>query len=158
MSETNARTVTPVIPLPNPGEGGPVYDGSSNTGATPVIPLPNPGEGGAVYPGGSTVTVVPGIQTTAWAAVRFFNGSSGYPAFHVYIDNVRVTGMLDSGDASSYVRIPAGRHTISVRAANGYTYLEMQMTFQSSGTSTVAIIDRTGGLRLVRVSDPCRVV
>ena len=30
---------TPVTPLPNPGEGGPVYDGSE-----PAIPLPNPGE------------------------------------------------------------------------------------------------------------------
>ncbi len=37
---------TPVIPLPNPGEGGPVSDGSMND--VPVIPLPNPGEGGAI--------------------------------------------------------------------------------------------------------------
>ena len=37
----------PVIPLPNPGEGGPVFDGSNE----PVIPLPNPGEGGPVYGG-----------------------------------------------------------------------------------------------------------
>ena len=41
----------PVIPLPNPGEGGPVYPGDMDTGAEPVIPLPNPGEGGPVYPG-----------------------------------------------------------------------------------------------------------
>lgn len=47
----------PVIPLPNPGEGGPVDSGNGNSsgngsgndaGATPVIPLPNPGEGGPV--------------------------------------------------------------------------------------------------------------
>lgn len=43
----------PVIPLPNPGEGGPVYPGDMNggTAAEPVIPLPSPGEGGPVYPG-----------------------------------------------------------------------------------------------------------
>nr|WP_326127075.1 DUF4397 domain-containing protein [uncultured Oscillibacter sp.] len=46
----------PVIPLPNPGEGGPVYPGDMDTGVTdpgqiPVVPLPNPGEGGPVYPG-----------------------------------------------------------------------------------------------------------
>ncbi len=43
----------PVIPLPNPGEGGPVYPGDMSTdpGQVPVIPLPNPGEGGPVYPG-----------------------------------------------------------------------------------------------------------
>ena len=43
----------PVIPLPNPGEGGPVYPGDMSTdpGQVPVIPLPNPGEGGPVSPG-----------------------------------------------------------------------------------------------------------
>ncbi len=46
----------PMIPLPNVGEGGPVYPGNMDTGVTdpgqvPVIPLPNPGEGGPVYPG-----------------------------------------------------------------------------------------------------------
>ncbi len=76
MSLRNVREATPAIPLPNPGEGGPVYPGNevngetdgalndtemnnssnnsgsnNNGGATPVIPLPNPGEGGAVYPG-----------------------------------------------------------------------------------------------------------
>ena len=43
----NNTNATPVVPLPNPGEGGPVYDDSRN-GATPVIPLPNVGEGGPV--------------------------------------------------------------------------------------------------------------
>lgn len=48
----NSGNVEPVIPLPNPGEGGPVYPGNDNSGnVEPVIPLPNPGEGGPVYPG-----------------------------------------------------------------------------------------------------------
>ena len=63
---------TPVAPLPNPGEGGPVYNGGASTGplplptpevgapsdnsGTPVIPLPNPGEGGPVFGGGGTST------------------------------------------------------------------------------------------------------
>lgn len=63
----SGSSATPVIPLPNPGEGGPVYPGNntggngngssgsgSNSGAMPVIPLPNPGEGGPVYPGNNT--------------------------------------------------------------------------------------------------------
>ena len=51
----------PVIPLPNPGEGGPVYPGNDyDPGQEPVIPLPNPGEGGPVYPGpGNGSTTVP---------------------------------------------------------------------------------------------------
>lgn len=49
---------TPVIPLPNPGEGGPVDSGNGDN--FPVIPLPNPGEGGPVYPGnGSNIPVIP---------------------------------------------------------------------------------------------------
>ena len=46
-----------VIPLPNPGEGGPVYPGDS--GGDAVIPLPNPGEGGPVYPGNGGGAVIP---------------------------------------------------------------------------------------------------
>ena len=49
-----------VIPLPNPGEGGPVYPGDMDGGEA-VIPLPNPGEGGPVYPGdmGGGEAVIP---------------------------------------------------------------------------------------------------
>lgn len=59
-AQTNEEDI-PVAPLPNPGEGGPVYDDSmdNNSGGNgsfgddlssiPVIPLPNPGEGGPVY-------------------------------------------------------------------------------------------------------------
>ena len=58
-AQTNEEDV-PVTPLPDPGEGGPVYDGSMNNdpmdngsdgngsfgddlSSVPVIPLPNPG-------------------------------------------------------------------------------------------------------------------
>ena len=61
-AQTNEEDI-PVAPLPNPGEGGPVYDDSmdNNSGGNgsfgddlssiPVIPLPNPGAGGHVYNG-----------------------------------------------------------------------------------------------------------
>jgi len=67
-AQANQRNL-PVTPLPNPGEGGPVFPGSNgsgngsggnmnegspddNAGANqPVVPLPNPGEGGPVFPG-----------------------------------------------------------------------------------------------------------
>ena len=45
--ERNRENI-PTIPLPNPGEGGPVADLPGNNGNRPVIPLPNPGEGGPV--------------------------------------------------------------------------------------------------------------
>ena len=43
-----AQDNVPVTPLPNPGEGGPVYPGNTNGNMqdnmdnVPVIPLPNP--------------------------------------------------------------------------------------------------------------------
>ncbi len=76
-TDMNAPGAIPVIPLPNPGEGGAVFPGNNmngtgsntGTGAIPVIPLPNPGEGGAVFPGnnmngnnntGSFIPTIPG--------------------------------------------------------------------------------------------------
>lgn len=47
------RGAEPVIPLPDVGEGGPVYPGDGP--AEPVIPLPDVGEGGPVYPGDGVV-------------------------------------------------------------------------------------------------------
>ncbi len=57
----NGRGNVPVVPLPNPGEGGPVFPGNTNTGATPVVPLPNPGEGGPVFPGNTNAGATPVI-------------------------------------------------------------------------------------------------
>ena len=51
----------PVVPLPNPVEGGPFYPGDGDGGAVvePIIPLPNPGEGGPVYPGNGGSSTFP---------------------------------------------------------------------------------------------------
>ena len=51
---------TPVTPLPNPGEGGPVYSGDDDS-QIPAIPLPNPGEGGPVYSGDDDNAQIPVI-------------------------------------------------------------------------------------------------
>lgn len=159
---------TPVIPLPNPGEGGPVYpgDGFDNT---PVVPLPNPGEGGPVYPGpslpstGGSITIQPLPGTvitvpTRYAAVRFLNATHGYPAFRIFVDGTRVVNLLSSGTASGYIRIPAGNRRITVAGQDGYIYIEDILTFASGSTSTVAIINRAGGLSLTQIADACRVI
>ncbi len=152
----------PVTPLPNPGEGGAVYPGTDPGGA-PIVPLPNPGEGGAVYPDGQGVIVQPLPDyvitvPTRYAAVRFLNATHGYPPFRIFIDGTRVINLLEAGSASGYVRIPAGMHTVTIRGQDGYVYIEQPMTFPSGSTSTVAIINRTGGLTLTRIADACRVV
>ena len=152
----------PVTPLPNPGEGGAVFPGAEDPGAIPIIPLPNPGEGGPVTPGtggGIVVQPLPGIPAPArYAAVRFLNATHGYPPLRIFVDGTRVVNFLDSGTASGYIRIPAGNRVITVRGQDGYVYLEQALAFPSSSTSTVAIINRAGGLTLTRIADACRVI
>lgn len=48
MTGRNSRIDGPVVPLPDPGEGNPVYPYPDVD--LPVAPLPGPGEGGPVYP------------------------------------------------------------------------------------------------------------
>ena len=146
----------PAIPLPNPGEGGAVFPGETAVSDTPAVPLPNPGEGGAVFPGGGSISVQPLPDYTItvpvrYAAVRFLNATHGYPAFRIFVDGTRVVTLLDSGSASGYIRIP-------VAGQDGYIYIEKNLRFLSSGTSTVAIINRPGGLDLVQIADACRVI
>ena len=150
---------TPAIPLPNPGEGGAVFDDPS--GAIPVIPLPNPGEGGPVNPGNSIIQPLPEIPVVVpmrYAAVRFLNATHGYPSFRIFIDGARAVNLLSAGTASGYIRIPAGSRVITVRGQDGYVYLEQALPFASASTSTVAIINRAGGLALTKIEDACRVV
>lgn len=155
----------PITPLPNPGEGGAVFPGTdagTDAGNTPAIPLPNPGEGGAVFPGGTGSVVIQPLPTvpapTRYAAVRFLNATHGYPAFRILIDGVRAVNLIDSGMASGYIRIPAGTRVITVTGQDGYVYLEQNLFFPTASTSTVAIINRTGGLMLTRIADACRVI
>ena len=86
---------TPVTPLPNPGEGGPVYDGSEPAiplpnpgeggpvfdGAEPVIPLPNPGEGGPVFdgPGWNTNVISIPISTLLYSVPSFLLSAPPLP-------------------------------------------------------------------------------
>ena len=153
----------PVAPLPNPGEGGAVFPGDAQSqNGTPAIPLPNPGEGGAAFPGGSiNIQPLPDFTITVptrYAAVRFLNATHGYPPFRIFIDGTRVVNLLDSASASGYIRIPAGVRTITVTGQDGYVYIEKALTFPSSSTSTVAIINRAGGLDLAQIADACRVI
>ena len=149
----------PVAPLPNPGEGGAVFPGDESN--IPVIPLPNPGEGGAVNPGttGGTIIIqpLPGVPVR-YAAVRFLNATHGYPAFRIFVDGVRAVNLLSSGTASGYIRVPSGSRVITIAGQDGYIYLEQPLSFPASSTSTVAIINRAGGLSLTRIADACRVI
>ena len=77
---------TPSVPLPNPGEGGPVYDGSEDQ--TPSVPLPNPGEGGPVYDGSEDHTPV----------VPLPNPGEGGPVYDGSEDHTPVVPLPNPGE------------------------------------------------------------
>ena len=146
-----------VIPLPNPGEGGPVYPGDSGGGA--VIPLPNPGEGGPVYPGNTggswgcsncTTTVTTWRRTSS---VRFLNAAYGYSAFRVHVGSGRFVSPLNYASASSYGRFRPGYHTVTVSGRDGYIYIQKSMLLQAGAASTIAIINTASGLDLLQITD-----
>ena len=167
----SGRSADAVIPLPNPGEGGPVYPGNMNGGEA-VIPLPNPGEGGPVYPGpggGNQVwpcpgggcggiIVLPGVIGGVWpgaAKVRFLNAGYGYPAFRIFIGNRRFVNLLNYASATTYGQVNAGYQTVTVTGTDGYVYIQKTMPFQSNGITTIAIINTAGGLDLMQITDSC---
>lgn len=187
----------PVVPLPNPGEGGPVAPVPGGSGGEPVIPLPNPGEGGPVYPGPTTsnrpnyptrpgypgrpgapsrpgypsarpdpgtgsgggIQLLPGSAyppvSKPYAAVRFLNATNGYAPFRIYIDDDLAVRLLSAGSSTGYLRVPSGRRRITVSGLDGYIYLQQSLRFAAASASTVAVVNRTGGLALRYIDDQC---
>ena len=182
---------TPLIPLPNPGEGGPVFPGADEEGLPPTMPgTPSTGPQRPV-PGTPSTGTQPSVPSTPstrpqrpvpstpsigsggtnviaplpdntvptrYAAVRFLNATHGYPAFRIFVDGTRVVNLLNPASASGYVRVPAGLRRIAVAGQDGYVYIAKELPFVSGSTSTVAIINRTGGLELAQIADACRVI
>lgn len=150
----------PMIPLPNPGEGGPVYPGD-DMASKPVIPLPNPGEGGPVYPGnssqypGGTGGWISGTVRPGTARVRFLNAAYGYAAFRVLVGSRRVVSVLNYASVTAYGRVRAGYQTVTVAGTNGYIYLQKTMPFQAGVPTTIAIIKTASGLDLLQIADSC---
>ena len=156
---------TPVIPLPNPGEGGPVYPGDdmdTDPGGTPVIPLPNPGEGGPVYPGPDypdypdfPVYPSPPNRPAGRGRVRFLHAAYGYRPFRIAVSNRRLVNGLRYGGISGYSQVAAGYQTVTVSGANGYIYLQKTMPFPAGSLSTIAVINTAGGMDLLQITDSC---
>ncbi len=178
FSATQSEDVYPVVPLPNPGEGGPIPDmgfpapdGSGSDGSNiPVTPLPspeqgepipdviNPGNGGGII--GSIITVIPRpiipcyfCSSTQYSTVRFLNTASAYNPFLIYIGNQLVINSLASSEISQYGRVSAGSQTITVAGQNGYVYIQKPITVHSGQAMTVAIIATPSGLDLMEIPD-----
>ena len=138
----------PMIPLPNPGEGGPVAD------LTPPIYRP-------IRPGGNNLTVIiPGItfpcsscSSNTYGKVRFINTSTGYPGFYIYLGNWLVASQLGNGETTRYLQATTGSQTVTVSGINGYVYVQKEIRVRSDVPMTVAIINTASGLDLMEISD-----
>ena len=177
----NNDAATPVIPLPNPGEGGPVYPGNmgnnnmgnnnngngNSSNITPIIPLPNPGEGGPIFSGnnssgfqGTIITVLPRPVTpcfycnsNSYGTIRFLNAAVGYNPFVISINNRTAVDTLEYAEVSDYGRVSSGYQTVTVAGRNGYIYISKQLRITVGATMTIAIVNTAGGLDLVEIND-----
>ena len=164
MEENRIVLDTPVAPLPNPGEGGPGYDDEAQL---PSAPLPNPGEGGPVYDDGTPTPIItypnpgsaiqplPTTPTFSYAAIRFLNAAYGYSGFRAFIGNRRAASLLSVSAVSAYSRVSSGYQTVTITGTDGYIYLQKTLPFESGGRFTIAIINRPGGLDLLKITDNC---
>ena len=147
---------TPVIPLPDEGAGLPIDDaGNAVTGGTPVIPLPDEDAGLPIDDAGNAIV---GPVYPAWpgtARVRFLHAAYGYPSLRIQVRRVQMASWLNYGSISTYGRVPAGYQTVTVSGMDGYIYQQKTMPFQYGASSTIAVVNRAGGIDLLQIPDAC---
>ena len=178
-----AQDNTPVIPLPNPGEGGPVHPGNTNGNIqdnTPVILLPNPGEGGPVYPGNmnnqgnnNVNNMLPNIigtiisthprpnvpcrlcngSSTRSGYIRFLNAATGYNPFVIFVNDSMISDNFNFAEVTDYERISDGRQIVTVMGENGYIYVQKPIDVTVNQYATVAIINTDSGLDIQMIAD-----
>ncbi len=157
---TPDETVIPALPLE---PSTPVIPAAPTTPAVPVIPA---------LPTTPAIPTIPAVPTTPAipitppsvqplpqyprnTSVRFLHAAYGYPAFRLYIDNRRVVNFLGFGALSAYTYLPAGYQTVTVTGTDGYIYLQKTLPIESNSLSTIAIVNRSGGIDLLKIADAC---
>ena len=144
---------TAVIPLPDENAGLPIDDaGNAVTGGTPVIPLPDEGAGLPIDDAGNAVL---GPNRPRAARVRFLHAAYGYPALRVRVNRTQMANWLTYASLSAYRRVPAGYQTVTVSSMDGYVYLQKTMPFSYGTSSTIAVVNRAGGMDLLQIPDSC---
>ncbi len=175
-NQTNTGS-EPVMPLPNEGEGGPVYSGSMNSsnGSGTVVPLSFPGEAGPVFPGsinnnpqqgGRNLTWFPmcpncgNISQQSYGQVRFLNATTNGITVNISIDSTMYALNSRFATMTNYDWISDGFHTVTVRRAGGLRsiLLQQNLPFVAGQKITMVLTDSAeGGLDLIRVIDTgCR--
>ena len=144
----------PVIPLPTPEMGGPVYPGPS-TPSRPNRPTPSfPNR--PITPSTPSTPTFPGFNPLYFGQVRFINASTNNFPVNITIDGSAYATNSRFGDVTGYDWISDGFHTVTVRRATGLRSILLQQNFpfMSGQKVTMVLTDSaSGGLELVRVVD-----
>lgn len=158
-------TVIPAIPM-NPAT--PIIPAIPTTPAKPITPSKPTIPAIPITPAIPAIPTTPAIPITPSrpsiqplphyhrnASVRFLNAAYGYPSLRLYVDNRRVVNFLGYGSLSAYSYLPAGYQTITVTGSDGYIYLQKTLPIESDSLSTIAIVNRSGGIDLLKITDAC---
>ena len=151
----------PLPPLPDPGEGGPV-DPGYDPGQVPSIPLPEPGEGGPVEPGPQPVVPLPDpgeggpvgpVQSRA--RVRFLNAVSDGSPLRIAMGNRLLATYLVPGHITGYFGVAPGFRSLTLSNANALwaPLYRASQPFAPGETVTLAVVRSGPGVDLVRVDD-----
>lgn len=168
-----------------------IRDAQNDTGAVPVIPLPNPGEGGEVFPGtmrpdmnqnnnnmngnivnlpnfipqniiGTIISTHPrpnepckfcNPNITRSSNVRFLNAATGYNPFIVFVNENVFSTNLGFGELTGYEKVASGNQIVTVMGENGYIYIQKPVQIQTNQPVTMAIVNTDSGLDIEIIED-----
>ena len=173
----NDAAATPMIPLPNPGEGGAVYPGTTqpdtngnnnmngNMGNLPNNMFPNIGNLPNFIPQNIIGTIIsthprpnepcrfcnPNI--TRSGNVRFINAAVGYNPFVVFVNENIFSTSFAFGELTGYERVAEGNQIVTIMGENGYIYVQKPVQIQSNETVTMAIVNSDSGLDIEIIPD-----
>lgn len=141
----------PVIPLPNPGEGGPVYDGTEETpdNNEPVMPPVETPQ----MPQLSQFPQFPQKPARPMIQVRFVNAANGYEPFTVYWNNRKFVNGLAFKETSGYEPVMKGDGIITLAGPDGYIYYQRPYRLEGCRDLTVVIVNTGSNLELVELPE-----
>ena len=148
---------TPAIPLPNPGEGGPVYEGSAEEPeySEPVMP---PAERPQMpqmpqMPQLPQLPQRPQVPSRPMLQLRFVNAANGYEPFMVYWNNRKLVSGLAFKETSGYESVVKGDGIITLAGPDGYIYYQRPYRIEGCRDITIVIVNTGSNLELVELPE-----
>lgn len=159
-SQNDAGAI-PAIPLPNPGEGGPVYPGqmrpdmnqNNNGNMSGFIPPNIIGTIISTHPRPNEPCKFCNLNIAISGNVRFLNAANGYNPFVVFINENLFSTNFTFGELTGYERVAPGNQMVTVMGENGYIFIQKPVRIQSDEDITIAIINSESGLDIEVIDD-----